>query len=110
MDMRRAGMALADAGEDLDDILNALDGAEVGEVDEEALFGFGEAGALAADQPRGADVTSQLTKLRMTSRSRSRSDASRVRVRRLGGDGGDSVGLLDAEFCDGQIGAVELRA
>ncbi len=31
------GHGFGDAGEDLDDVLNALDGAEVGEVDEEAL-------------------------------------------------------------------------
>src|SRR6202044_1130995 len=34
----------SNAGEDLDDILDAFDRAEVGEVNEETLVGFGEAG------------------------------------------------------------------
>ncbi len=50
------GHGVGDAGEDFDDILNALDGAEVGEVDEEALVGFGEARAHGGDELGIADV------------------------------------------------------
>ncbi len=96
-----------DAGEDFDNILNALDRTEVREVNEEPLVGFSEARTHGGDYSGLRTYTSQLTKLRMTSISEVDVEGFAGAVAQIGGDGGDAVRLLDAELCDGQIGAVE---
>ena len=101
------GHGFGDAGEDLDDVLNAFDGAEVGEVDEEALVRFGEAGAHGGDQFGIADVDVAVDEVADDLDLGVDVEGFASAVAEIAGDGGDAVGLLDAELCDGQIGAVE---
>src|SRR5258707_9826391 len=96
-----------DAAEDLDNILNALDGAEVGEVDEQALVGFGEARAHGGYQLGVADVDVAVDEVADDLDLGVDLECLAGAVAQVGGDGGDSVGLFDAKLCDGQVRAVE---
>src|SRR5258708_22369888 len=98
---------LGDAAEDLDNILNALDGAEVGEVDEQTLVGFGKARAHGGYQLGVADVDVAVDEVADDLDLGVDLEGFAGSVAQIGGDRGDSVGLLDAELCDGQIRAVE---
>ena len=101
------GHGFGDAGEDLDDVLNALDGAEVGEVDEETLVGFGEARTHGGDELRIADVDVAVDEVADDFDLGVDVEGFAGAVAQVGGDGGDAVGLFDAELCDGKVGAVE---
>ncbi len=101
------GHGFGDAGEDFDDVLNALDWAEVGEVDEEALVGFGKAGAHGGDELGVADVDVAVDEVADDFDLGVDVEGLAGAVAEVGGDGGDAVGLLDAEFRDGKVGAVE---
>ena len=101
------GHGLGDAGEDFDDILNALDGAEVGEVDEESLVGLGEARTHGGDELGIADVDVAVDEVADDLDLGVDVEGFAGAVAEVGGDGGDAVGLFDAELCDGKVGAVE---
>src|SRR5258708_4633666 len=98
---------LGDAAEDLDNILNALDGAEVGKVDEQTLVGFGKARAHGGYQLGVADVDVAVDEVADDLDLGVDLEGFAGSVAQIGGDRGDSVGLLDAELCDGQLRAVE---
>ena len=96
-----------DAGEDGDDVLDAFDWAEVGEMDEEAFVGFGEAGTHRGDEFGGADVDVAVDEVADDFDLGVDVKGFAGAVAKVSGDGGDAVGLLDAELGDGKVGAVE---
>ena len=102
-----SGHGLGDAGEDFDHVGDALDGAEVGEVDEEALVGLGVAGAHGGDEFRLANVDVAVDEVADDLDFGGDVECFAGAVAEIAGDGGNSVRLLDAELGDGQIGAIE---
>jgi len=95
-----------DAGEGLDDIQNALDGAEVREMDEEFFVGQGEAGAHGLDEFGAADVDVAVDEIADDLDLAVNGEGLAGAVAEMGGDGGDAVGLGDAKAGDGEIAAV----
>ena len=101
------GHCLGDAGEDFNDILNAFDGTEVGEVDEESLVGLGETGTHGGDELGIADVDVAVDEVADDLDLGADVEGFASAIAEVGGDGGDAVGLFDAELGDGEVGAVE---
>src|SRR6202020_1326809 len=84
-----------------------FDGAKVREVNEEALVGLGEAGTHGGDELGIAEVDVAVDEVAADLDLRGDSEGFGRSPTEVGGDGGDAVGLLDAEFCDGEVGAVK---
>src|ERR1700679_3419285 len=95
------------AGEGLDDVEDALDRGEVGEMDEQAFAGLGEARALLGYQLRVADVEVAVDEVADDFDVAGDAEVDAGLVAEIGGDAGDAVGLGYSEFCDGEVGAVE---
>ena len=101
------GHGLGDASEDLDHVCNALDRAEVGEVDEELFVRCGEAGAHGGDEFGAGLVDVAIDEVADDFDGCLDLEGFVGAVAEVGRDGGDAVGLLDAELGDGEVGAVE---
>ena len=107
-DEHEAGGELAgDAGEDFDHVADALDGAEVGEMDEEAFGGGGELRAHGGVLGGVAEVDVAVDEVADDLDGVGGGEGLEGAVAEVGGDGGDAVGLLDAEAGDGEIGGIE---
>ena len=94
----------ADNGEDFDDVGEALDGAEIGEMHEDGLavgrplfeqLGMGLARVEIAVDEIGDDFDGALDV-----------ELFEGLLQEVLRDGGDAVGLLDGKFCDGEIAAI----
>ena len=101
------GQGAGDAGEGFDDVQYALDGTEVREMHEQAFAGLGEARTLLGDELRVANVEVAVDEVADDFDLARDAEVFAGALAQVGGDGGDAVGLVDAEAGDGEIGAVE---
>jgi len=90
------GHGSGDAGKDLHDILNALDGAEVGEMDEKPLVSRGKARAHGGDEFRVAGVDVAVDEVLDNFDLGGDAEGLAGTVAEMTGDGGDTDGLDDA--------------
>ncbi len=102
MSIRRAGMARATRLKTSTTSGDALDGAEVGEVDEKFLIGSGEAGAHGGDQVGLADVDVAVDEVADDFDLGGDAEELAGAVAEVAGDGGDAVGLCDANLVMGR--------
>jgi hypothetical protein len=97
------GDGAGDAGKGLDDVKNAFDRPEVGEMDEELFLGTGELRAHGGDQLGIADVDVAVDEVADDLDLAVDGEGLAGAVAEMAGDGGDAVGLGDAEAGDGEI-------
>jgi hypothetical protein len=86
---------------------DALDGAEVGEVNEEAFVGAAKRGRMFGDEFGVANVEVAVDEVADDFDLAGDAEGLAGAVAQVAGDGGDAVGLVDAEAGDGEVGAVE---
>ena len=98
---------LGDAREDRNDVQNALDRAEVGEVHEQLLIVRGVARAHGGELGGDAHVHVAVDEVADDLDLALDVEGLAGAVAQVAGDGGDAVRLLDAELRDGQVGAVQ---
>src|SRR6185437_4472436 len=101
------GHSGSNAGEDFDDVLNALDRSEVGEMNEEALVRSGEAWSHSGDELRIANVDVAVDEVLDDFNLGGDAEGLAGAVAEIAGDGGDTIGFDDAESGDRQVGVIE---